>query len=253
MIAEEEYDLIFLVMALSERTELTSLYGSDAYLSFIRESQLVSGKVAHIEVVTGPMFSGKTEEIQRRYRISRHWAKSLINNGTVPSDTPIEEMVMLISPKIDDRDGIGVVGSHSGRKEKATATVNEIDEVDNLITENTKAIVVDEGQFFNSELLVYYALKWRSEGIRVVVGGLTLGFNGRKWGGISDLADHAEFIDKYKGICFVCQEENAIYTQRIVIENGVRRPAYDDEPLILIGGKESYECRCPSCFELPRR
>lgn len=183
-----------------------------------------------IEVICGPMFAGKTEELIRR---------------TTRLDYAKKKYVVF-KPEIDNRYSINEIVSHSKYSTKAINITNP-SEMLKYIKEDIDVIVIDEVQFFDKSL-INIVTNLASEGKRVICAGLDCDFTGKPFGLIPDLLAIAEDITKLTAICTVCGEP-ATRTQRIV--NG--EPAYDDDPTILVGATESYEARCRACHEVRHR
>lgn len=182
-----------------------------------------------IEVVTGCMFSGKTEELLRRLRRAEIAGQE----------------VAAFKPSVDDRYGEETVGSHDGRQWEATVVdpdegVWEVaDELD-----GEDVVAIDEANFFSDELVaVCEHLADRDR--RVVVSGLDQTFRGEPFEPVPELISLAEYVDKYRAICAVCGEP-ATRTQRLIDGD----PAHVDEPTVLVGAEESYEARCRNCHTL---
>ncbi len=183
-----------------------------------------------IEVICGSMFSGKTEELLRRLR------RAVI----------ARQNVQLFKPAIDNRYGVTTVASHDGAKWEGTV-VGEATEILNLVKPETHVIAIDEVQFFEDAIVdVCDALAL--QGKRVIVAGLDLDFRGEPFGPMPALMAKAESVRKLHAICMVCGGE-ASRTQRLI--NG--KPAYYEDPIVLIGAAESYEARCRGCHQVPRR
>ena len=183
-----------------------------------------------LEVICGSMFSGKTEELLRRLR------RAVI----------ARQNVQLFKPAIDDRYGITTVASHDGSKWEGTV-INDAAEILDHIEPDTQVIAIDEVQFFDDAIVdVCDALAL--QGKRVIVAGLDMDFRGEPFGPMPKLMAKAESVRKLHAICMVCGGE-ASRTQRLI--NG--RPAYYEDPVILIGAEEAYEARCRGCHEVPRR
>ncbi len=181
-------------------------------------------KSGYIEVICGPMYAGKTEELIRR--ITR-------------MDYAKREYVVF-KPRIDDRYSISEISSHNLRKIKAINIDNAL-EIYNHITSTTQAVVIDEVQFFDHSVIdVCNDLAKR--GLRVICAGLDLDFKGDPFGIMPVLLAYAEKVTKLTAICVCCGEE-ATRTQRIIDNH----PAYDFDPIVLVGAKESYEARCRKC------
>ncbi len=183
-----------------------------------------------IEVICGSMFSGKTEELLRRLR------RAVI----------ARQNVQLFKPAIDNRYGITIVASHDGTQWEGTVINNAIELLEHVKPE-THVIAIDEVQFFDKEI-VNVCDTLALQGKRVIVAGLDMDFRGEPFGPMPALMAKAESVRKLHAICMVCGGE-ASRTQRLI--NG--RPAYYEDPVILIGAEEAYEARCRGCHEVPRR
>lgn len=183
-----------------------------------------------IEVVCGSMFSGKTEELIRRVR------RAII----------ARQKIQVFKPQVDDRYGINDVTSHNGENVEALAVAEARDILD-LIEDDTTVVAIDEAQFFD-EQIVDVAETLANRNIRVIVAGLDTDFRGEPFGMMPELMCRAEEVTKLRAICVVCAN-HATRTQRLV--NG--RPAYYDDPVILVGAQESYEPRCRQHHEVPIR
>lgn len=184
-----------------------------------------------IEVVTGVMFSGKSEELLRRVR------RALIAGRSV----------QLFKSHLDDRyGGIHQVASHDGKAAEAIP-VSTSREVAERVRPGTDVVAVDEAQFLDGGI-VAVVNDLADRGIRVVVAGTDMDFRGEPFGPIPELLAVAEQIDKLHAICVRCGDL-ATRNQRLV--DG--RPAPAEAPTIQVGGTESYEARCRSCHEVPLR
>lgn len=181
-----------------------------------------------IEVIVGPMFSGKSEELIRR-----------INRAKIA-----KQKVQVFKHCIDDRYEIDHVVSHNGIKIEALKVLNSED-IMKLIEDDTFVIAIDEVQFFDKGV-VDVCTKLADEGRRVIVAGLDQDFRGEPFGPTPELMSAAEFVDKIQAICIKCGNP-ATRTQRLI--NG--KPASYNDPIILVGAKESYEARCRKCHEVP--
>lgn len=182
-----------------------------------------------VEVITGSMFSGKTDEMIRRLRRA----------------TIARQSVQVFKPTIDNRYQIEKVTSHAGTDFEAQA-VERVSQINNLIKPETTVVAIDEAQFFEPEIvdLVQYLA---GRDIRVIVAGLDTDFRGEPFGCMPVLMSIAEKVDKFQAICMVCGEP-ACRTQRLV--NG--HPARHDDPVIIVGASELYEARCRKHHEVPR-
>ena len=182
-----------------------------------------------VEVITGSMFSGKTEELLRRIRRAEIARRK----------------VQIFKPAIDNRYGLVRVASHNGvAREDAVVVACAQDIVDRL-EPDTEVVAIDEIQFFDDGVSHICTLL-AGRGLRVIGAGLDQDFRGEPFGPIPTLMSLAEYVDKLQAICVVCGAA-ASRTQRLI--DG--RPARYDDPIILVGGSESYEARCRSCHEVP--
>lgn len=191
--------------------------------------QYYSDKPGWIEVVCGPMFAGKTEELIRRVK-RMDFAK---------------KKYLIFKPTIDNRYAISEVVSHNQRKVKAI-NISSSKEIYNYITEDIEAVLIDEVQFFDEDV-VEICRELADRGLRVICTGLDCDFRGNPFPIVASLLAMSENITKLTAICVCCGNE-ATKTQRII--NG--EPAKYDEPIILVGEKESYEPRCRKCHVIKR-
>ena len=173
-----------------------------------------------IEVITGSMFSGKSEELIRRLR------RAQIGR----------QKVQIFKPRIDDRYGHDHVTSHSEMR-IASENVSSSKELLERVDETTQVIGIDEGQFFDIELpMICNALADR--GKRVIVAGLDQDYLGKPFEPMPQLLAIAEYITKTHAVCVVCGEP-ANYTQRLV----------QSRERVLVGAQNAYEARCRACFD----
>jgi len=177
-----------------------------------------------IEMIVGPMYSGKSEELIRRIKRAKI----------------ARQKVQVFKPSIDNRYSITDVVSHNGEKEKAYS-VDCAKDILNLVEEDTDVIAIDEVQFFDDEI-VDVCKRLADKGKRVICAGLDLDFRGEPFGPVPKLLAVAEFVDKIQAICVVCGNP-ATRTQRLI--NG--KPARYSDPVVLVGAKEAYEARCRKC------
>lgn len=189
------------------------------------QEQYMSGS---IEVVCGPMFAGKTEELIRRVRRLEYAKKNVI----------------VFNPSIDNRYSSSEIVSHNKSKTKAFF-VEDSKEILKYIKEDTHAVVIDEAQFFDDGI-VNIAEYLADNGIRVIVGGLDRNFRGEPFGPMPKLLALAEYVTKLTAICMKSGKQ-ATRTQRLI--NG--EPANFNDPLVVIGGEESYEPRARGFHEVP--
>jgi len=178
-----------------------------------------------VEVITGGMFSGKTEELLRRLRRAEIAGQD----------------VAAFTPAIDDRYGAATIGSHAGNQWAATAIDPGEEPAIPEHLDGEQVVAIDEGNFFEPSLVeVVQTLAGNDR--RVIVSGIDTTYRGEPFVPMPDLMAIAEYVDKLQAICAECGEP-ATRTQRFV--DG--EPAHVDDPTIVVGAEESYEARCRSC------
>lgn len=182
-----------------------------------------------VEIVTGSMFSGKTDELIRRLRRA----------------TIARQKVQVFKPILDTRYAIEKVTSHAGNDFQALP-IQHANEIAARLEPDTTVVAIDEAQFFDAEIIPLVHML-AEKGIRVIVAGLDTDFRGEAFGPMPVLMALAERVDKLHAICMVCGEE-ASRTQRLV--NG--QPARYDDPIVIVGAAELYEARCRKHHEVPR-
>jgi thymidine kinase len=178
-----------------------------------------------LEVICGPMFSGKSEEMIRRLRRAEIAG----------------QRVVIFKPQIDDRYDATDVVSHAGARMRAVPITSVAD-----IAEHARGfdvVGIDEAQFLG-EGIVATALGLADRGTRVVVAGLDQDFRRLPFGPMPELLSHAEFVDKLQAVCNRCGGP-ATTTQRLV--DGLPAP-YSGETVV-VGAAEQYEARCRGCHE----
>ncbi|MBX3014209.1 MAG: thymidine kinase [Caldilineaceae bacterium] len=182
-----------------------------------------------IELVCGSMFSGKTEELLRRIRRAEIARRRL----------------QIFKPLIDERYGLQRVASHNGVAREDVIVVADAASILPRLEATTEVVAIDEIQFFDWSIADICS-KLADDGRRVIAAGLDQDFRGEPFGPMPLLMALAERVDKLQAIC-VCCGAAASRTQRLI--DG--RPARYDDPVILVGGSESYEARCRQCHEVP--
>lgn len=183
-----------------------------------------------IEVISGVMFSGKSEELIRRVR------RAVI----------ARKRVQVFTSHLDQRyGGCQQITTHDGLVTDALP-VDSAAEIMRRVKPDTEVVAIDEAQFLD-EGLVRVATALAARGVRVVAAGTDTDFRGEPFGAMPQLMAVAERVDKLHAICVVCGDP-ACRNQRLV--NG--HPARYDAPTILVGGSESYEARCRHCHDVPR-
>ncbi|MEK6572920.1 MAG: thymidine kinase [Chloroflexota bacterium] len=182
-----------------------------------------------IEVITGSMFSGKTDELIRRLRRARI----------------AKQKIQVFKPVIDNRYAVEKVTSHAGNEFDAIPVANA-NAISMLVEPDATVVAVDEAQFFDWHIAdVCQSLA--SRGVRVIAAGLDMDFRGEPFGPMPLLMAQAEKVDKLQAICVVCGMP-ASRTQRLI--DG--RPANYNDPVVQVGGSEAYEARCREHHEVPR-
>lgn len=181
-----------------------------------------------IEIISGVMFSGKSEELMRRVRRA----------------TLAKKKVQVFKSQLDDRYGIREVISHDEGRIPAYPVSTAAD-LAAKVGPDTEVVAVDEIQFLDNGVVgVLNALADR--GVRVIAAGTDMDFRGRPFGPMGALLAVAEKADKLTAICVKCGEQ-ATRNQRLI--DG--KPAPAEGPTIQVGGLESYEARCRACHEVP--
>jgi thymidine kinase len=178
-----------------------------------------------LEVICGPMFSGKSEEMIRRLRRAEIAG----------------QRVVIFKPRIDDRYDAADVVSHAGARMRGVpvASVPELA----ARAQGFDVVGIDEVQFFSAEVTAA-ALALADAGARVVAAGLDQDFRRLPFGPMPELLARAEFVDKLQAVCHRCGGP-ATTTQRLV--DG--RPAPYSGETIVVGANEQYEARCRDCHE----
>lgn len=186
--------------------------------------------MSRLEVITGPMFSGKTEELLRRLRREEIAGRE----------------VRLFKPIIDTRTSKDSVKSHNGTIKVAQTVESSWDIEDYIVSQNhpTDVVGIDEAQFFDSYLPLYVGGLLLDKK-KIIVCGLDKDFATEGFGPMPTLMLMADRLDKLTAVCNKCGADDASFTQRLI--DG--KPAKFDGPTILVGGTESYEARCRDCFE----
>ena len=173
-----------------------------------------------IEVVTGSMFSGKSEELIRRLRRAQI----------------AKRKVQIFKPKIDNRYSDDHIISHSDMR-IASENVSSARELLERVQPDTEVVGIDEGQFFDHELPAA-CTALADQGKRVIVAGLDQDYLGKPFEPMPQLLAIAEYITKTLAICMVCGAP-ANHTQRLVASN----------ERVLVGASGTYEARCRQCFD----
>ncbi|MCB2224184.1 MAG: thymidine kinase [Actinobacteria bacterium] len=173
-----------------------------------------------VEVICGPMFSGKSEELIRRmtrYKIAR-----------IP--------VQIFKPALDDRYATHEVVSHSALS-VAAEPVGGSEALLQAVQERTEVVGVDEAQFFDDGLIEVVE-RLAGAGKRVIVAGLDQDYLGRPFEPIPSLMLRAEYVTKALAVCHRCGGAG-MFTQRVI----------DSDELVVLGSEDSYEARCRRCYD----
>ena len=188
--------------------------GSDEHLA-----RLGGNAPGWIEVIAGSMFSGKSEELIRRLRRAK-----------------IARLkVQVFKPEIDVRYSRDHIVSHSEMRHESRVARTSA-EILAQVEPDTQVVGIDEGQFFDNEL-VSVANTLAQRGLRVIVAGLDQDYTGRPFEPMPQLLAVAEYITKTHAICVRCGQP-ANYSQRIVAVEG----------RVVVGAADAYEARCRRCF-----
>jgi thymidine kinase len=184
--------------------------------------QIVRGKAGWIEVICGPMFSGKSEELIRRIRRAE-----------------IARLrVQIFKHSIDARYDSENIVSHS-RQSLPSIAVTSPEDILEQTADRTELVAVDEAQFFDHGL-VDVCMRLANQGKRVIVAGLDLDYRGLPFGPMPELMCRAEYISKQLAICMSCGDP-AGFTQRLT----------GGRDQIQVGATGMYEARCRHHFEAP--
>lgn len=183
-----------------------------------------------IEIITGPMFAGKSEELIRRLRTLSYAHKKIVS----------------FKPAIDNRYDKTKIASHDGEMFDAYA-IKSAKDIYQFVDDKTEVVAIDEVQFFGTEVADIIE-DLADKGMRVICAGLDLDFRGEPFGPMPTLLSRAEFVTKLSAACTICGCA-ATRTQRLIDGN----PANYDDPVILVGAKESYQARCRKHHIVPNK
>ena len=173
-----------------------------------------------IEVICGPMFSGKSEELIRRLRRAQI----------------AKRRVIAFKPRIDDRYEKTAIASHS-RLTIPCFVIDTPQEILPLVPTDTEVVGIDEIQFLGNEL-VEVVQTLADRGIRVICAGLDQDSSGVPWEPVPTLMALAEYVQKTLAICVVCGNPAGRTQRKTIAPDGDR---------VLVGEAESYEPRCRLC------
>ncbi len=173
-----------------------------------------------IEVIAGPMFSGKSEELIR-----------LLKRAMIA-----RQRVQVFKPRLDNRYSEGDVVSHSQMRVPCEL-VERADEIRPRLDPRTEVVGIDEAQFFD-DALPGVCGHLANLGKRVIVAGLDMDYRGVPFGPMPRLLAVAEEVHKIHAICTCCGSP-AAYTQRLI----------ESDELVVVGATGAYEARCRRCHE----
>ena len=187
-------------------------------MMFLENSINKTGRSGWIEVITGSMFSGKTEELIRRLKRANF------------ANLKVE----IFKPVIDNRYSESKVVSHDSNAIVST----QVESASNisLMANNVDVVGIDEAQFFDNGL-VEVCNRLADSGIRVIVAGLDMDFKGNPFGPVPALISIAEYVTKVHAICMRCGNL-AHYSYR----------KSDTDKIVLLGEKDIYEALCRNCY-----
>ncbi|HBR86097.1 MAG TPA: thymidine kinase [Firmicutes bacterium] len=182
-----------------------------------------------IEVITGPMFAGKSEELIRRITTLSYANKHIV----------------AFKPVIDNRYDRSKIATHAGKMYSAHA-ITCAAEITKYVTPETEVVAIDEVQFFDDSI-VDICDDLADRGIRVICAGLDMDFTGKPFGPMGQLLCKAEIVTKLEAACTVCGC-GATRSQRLI--DG--KPARSTDPIVMVGADEKYEARCRKHHQVDR-
>src|SRR3712207_1423859 len=180
-----------------------------------------------LTVITGSMFSGKTEELIRRVRRALYARRS----------------VQVFKHALETRSDLTQIRTHNGVLHEAVP-VSSSTELLERVEETADVVAVEEAQFFD-EGIVEVCRRLADGGRDVIVAGLDMNFRGLPFGPMPALLAEADEVVKLRAICARCGRD-ASRSQRLI----AGEPAPASAPIILVGAQESYEARCRHCHEV---
>jgi thymidine kinase len=187
-------------------------------MDFLENSGRVSGKRGTIEVITGSMFSGKTEELIRRLRRAQFAGLK----------------VEIFKPSLDKRYSEDRVVSHDDKSIVSTPVDNASSIL--LLAGEVDVVGIDEAQFFDSSI-VEVCNKLADNGVRILIAGLDMDFMGNPFGPMPALLSIAEYITKVHAICMRCGS---------LAQYSFRKS--EEEQVVVLGEKDKYEPLCRECY-----
>ncbi len=190
-------------------------------------SEKNSGK---LEVITGCMFAGKTEELLKRLR------RAEISG----------QEVEIFTPEIDDRYEREKIQSHNGNGWEAQVVTTDEEGIETISKSEADVLAIDEFNFFNKSFIETVQQK-ADEGKKVILSGLDQDFKAEAFSPMDTALAVADDVVKLSAVCEGCGAD-ATRTQRII--DG--EPAHEDDPQVVVGSDEKYEARCRNCHTVRR-
>jgi thymidine kinase len=187
-------------------------------MEFLENSIRVTGKKGSIEVITGSMFSGKTEELIRRLRRAQFAGQK----------------VEIFKPSLDKRYSETRVVSHDDKWIISTPVDNASAIL--LLAGDVDVVGIDEAQFFDDSI-IEVCDELANNGVRIVIAGLDMDFMGKPFGPIPALLAVAEYVTKVHAICMRCGN---------LAQYSFRKS--EDSQVVLLGEKNLYEPLCRNCY-----
>ena len=187
-------------------------------MDFLENSTRATGKRGSVEVITGSMFSGKTEELIRRLRRAQFAGLK----------------VEIFKPSLDKRYSETRVVSHDDKSIISTPVDNPSAIL--LLAGDVDVVGIDEAQFFDNSI-VEVCNKLADDGIRILIAGLDMDFMGKPFGPMPALLSIAEYVTKVHAICMRCGN---------LAQYSFRKS--DEAQVVLLGEKDLYEPLCRNCY-----
>jgi len=191
-------------------------------MDILENTVRVTGKRGAIEIITGSMFSGKTEELIRRLRRAQFAGLK----------------VEIFKPSMEKRYSETRIVSHDEKSIVSTPVDHAASIL--MLAGDVNVIGIDEAQFFDNSI-VDVCTRLADNGIRVIVAGLDIDFMGKPFGPVPALMAIAEFVTKVHAICMRCGNL-AHYSFR----------KSDEEQVVVLGEKDKYEPLCRTCYNIAK-
>jgi thymidine kinase len=189
---------------------------------------MILDREGFIEVICGPMFSGKTTELIKRIK--------MLNS--------LEKKFLVFKPSIDNRYSIESKLLTHDLKSVPSLLVDKSSDILDIFKDNQnfEYLIIDEIQFFDKDIeKILNNLSYK--GVKIIIAGLELDYRGEPFGSMPYLLSIADKIIKLKSSCFICGKE-ATRTQRIFTNEKKKNK---EQPVILVGGNNYHESCCRKC------